>query len=249
MKLTKNAENNFKKLFKSVDTPLKKSDPEFFTNYVNFAFDEVYEKSKILTQNERVLITLASLIASHSLSEFGFFLKGALNIKTTPEEIKEMIYQATPYIGLPRTLDFITTCNEIFKQNGIKVPLKPQGTTTRENRRELGLNAQREIFGEAIDKGNAAAPNDIKHIREFLSSNCFGDYYTRGVLSLQFRELLTFVYLLSFGGADSQVKAHIQGNLNMGNDREKLIAVITALIPYVGYPRSLNALAALDSIK
>ncbi|WP_239056455.1 carboxymuconolactone decarboxylase family protein [Helicobacter apodemus] len=85
-------------------------------------------------------------------------------------------------------------------------------------------------------------------MRTFLSANCFGDYYTRGGLLLKFRELLTFVYILSMGGADSQVRAHIAGNLRIGNDRAKLIAVVTALVPYIGYPRSLNALSVLDEI-
>lgn len=50
------------------------------------------------------------------------------------------------------------------------------------------------------------------------------------------------------GGAEPQLKAHITGNLRNGNDRAKLIAVITALVPYIGYPRSLNALSAIDDI-
>ena len=50
------------------------------------------------------------------------------------------------------------------------------------------------------------------------------------------------------GGADSQVKAHVSGNLRIGNDRAKLIAVLTSLVPYIGYPRSLNALSAIDEI-
>lgn len=50
------------------------------------------------------------------------------------------------------------------------------------------------------------------------------------------------------GGVEPQVKAHIQGNLNMGNDKTKLIAVVTALVPYIGYPKSLNALNAIDEI-
>ncbi|WP_233758189.1 carboxymuconolactone decarboxylase family protein [Helicobacter ailurogastricus] len=58
--------------------------------------------------------------------------------------------------------------------------------------------------------------------------------------------MLTFVYLLSLGGADSQLKAHVQGNINMGNNRHKLISVVTALIPVIGYPKALNALKALD---
>ncbi len=63
-----------------------------------------------------------------------------------------------------------------------------------------------------------------------------------------FSSFLAFVYILSLSGADSQVRAHIAGNIRAGNDRGKLISVITALVPYIGYPRSLNALSALDEI-
>lgn len=135
--------------------------------------------------------------------------------------------------------------NEVFKKHQIALPLPTQSTTTRQNRVQKGLETQRAIFGEAIDKGNAAAPADEKHIRTFLSGHCFGDFYTREGLDLRFRELLTFVFVASLGGADAQVKAHIQGNLNIGNDRARLIATLTALVPYIGYPRVLNALGAI----
>lgn len=78
-----------------------------------------------------------------------------------------------------------------------------------------------------------------------MSGHCFGDFYTREGLDLRFRELLTLVFVASLGGADAQVKAHIQGNLNIGNDRARLIATLTALVPYIGYPRVLNALGAI----
>lgn len=34
--------------------------------------------------------------------------------------------------------------------------------------------------------------------------------------------------------------------LNVGNDRGMLVAVITQLLPFIGYPRTLNALAAIN---
>jgi 4-carboxymuconolactone decarboxylase len=60
------------------------------------------------------------------------------------------------------------------------------------------------------------------------------------------RELLTFALLAALGGCDPQVKGHVAGNLNVGNSRQKLIAVITVLLPFIGYPRALNALAAVN---
>lgn len=241
--LTPKAKQTFEKLFGSTDVPLSKSDPEFFSNYVNFAFDEVPSESK-LELKEGLMITLASLVAIPALSEFKAILNAALKNGVEPVAIKEILYQATPYVGMGKVLDFINATNEIFAQLG----LESQGRVEYAQRREKGLETQRALFGEAIDKGNAAAPKDYQHIRTFLSANCFGDYYTRGGLPLKFRELLTFVYILSMGGADSQVRAHIAGNIRVGNDRGKLISVITALVPYIGYPRSLNALSALDEI-
>jgi hypothetical protein len=34
----------------------------------------------------------------------------------------------------------------------------------------------------------------------------------------------------------------------IGNDRARLLSVLTVLIPFIGYPRALNALRALDEV-
>ena len=131
---------------------------------------------------------------------------------------------------------------------GISLPLDGQSTTTPETRYEKGLAAQKSAFGDAIDKMREDAPDDLKHIQKFLSDNCFGDYYTRNGLDMKMRELVTFSILISLGGVDAQVKGHVQGNLNVGNDRQTLINVTTQLLPYIGYPRTLNAIACINEI-
>lgn len=60
--------------------------------------------------------------------------------------------------------------------------------------------------------------------------------------------MLTFAILVSLGGCEAQLKGHIQGNINVGNDKSVLLTVITQLLPYIGYPRTLNALACLNEI-
>ena len=54
--------------------------------------------------------------------------------------------------------------------------------------------------------------------------------------------------LISLGGTDPQAKGHVAVNLNGGNTREQLLDVITVLVPFIGYPRSLNALTAVNDI-
>ena len=85
---------------------------------------------------------------------------------------------------------------------------------------EKGLAVQKQIIGdEPVDRLYATAPADEQHIQRYLSANCFGDHYTRTGIDLATRELLTFVLLVALGGCDPQVKGHVAGNLNVGNDR------------------------------
>jgi 4-carboxymuconolactone decarboxylase len=92
------------------------------------------------------------------------------------------------------------------------------------------------------------SPKDQIHIQKYLSANCFGDYYTRNGIDIKTRELLTFAMLISLGGAEPQVKGHIQGNVNVGNNKGVLLSVITQLLPYIGYPRTLNAIRCLNEV-
>ncbi|EAI1056496.1 carboxymuconolactone decarboxylase [Campylobacter coli] len=224
------------------------SDKEYFTHHINFTFGESFAKAN-LDKEKYFLITLASTLAAGGKIEFKTLLKGAINNDISPISIKEVVYQATPYVGFARVRDFLSLCNDIFKKLGVELPLAPQSTTTEENRKIKGREVQNAIFGEAnITKMIESTPKDKAFVNDFLSANCFGDYYTRNGLDLKTRELLTLVYLISLGGVDNQVKAHISGNLNMGQSREDLLNIIAALIPYIGYPRALNAIAALDSL-
>lgn len=88
---------------------------------------------------------------------------------------------------------------------------------------------------------------DVRHINRWLTESCFGDYYTRGGLDLKTRELITFCFLLSQGDTDNQIKSHIEANIRMGNDKEFLLKVVTQLVPFIGYPRCLNAIAKVKS--
>ena len=37
-----------------------------------------------------------------------------------------------------------------------------------------------------------------------------------------------------------------QGNVNLGNDKDFLLRVVLQILPYIGYPRSLNAITCVN---
>lgn len=226
---------------------LKLTDPELAEIFNNFVLDEVQQYGHLDTKT-RLMVILASNIASQAQAEYRMILDNTLNAGITPVEIKEILYQSVAYVGMAKAVDFITVTNEVFTQHGIKLPLEGQSTTSSGTRFEKGLALQKAIFGDRIDKMHASAPKNQKHIQNYLSANCFGDYQTRTGLDVKTRELITFSILVSLGGCESQVKGHIRGNVNVGNNKDTLLAVTTQLLPYIGYPRTLNAISCLNEV-
>jgi 4-carboxymuconolactone decarboxylase len=247
MSISETAMKNYEALFPNRKSTLKVTDPELIEVFDNFAFDEVLQYGNLDTRS-RLMVVLASMIASQALGEYKVMLGGALNVGVTPVEVKEIVYQAVPYVGMAKVYDFIHATNEILESRGVKLPLEGQSTTSPETRFENGLAVQKAIFGATIDKMYEDSPADQVHIQKYLSANCFGDYLTRTGIDVKVRELLTFSMLLSLGGCEPQLKGHIQGNLTVGNDKDRLLSVVTQLLPYVGYPRTLNAIRCLNEV-
>lgn len=106
--------------------------------------------------------------------------------------------------------------------------------------------------GGAVWPRYGEAPNGWpalrRNINRWLADNCFGDYYTRNGLNGQEREMITFCFFLAQGGCENQLRGHTAGNFGVGNGKEKLYSVVEQCMPYIGYPRSLNAMSIIDEI-
>ncbi len=232
----------------SMDGNMAATDPELEAIYRNFAWDETQQYGNLDMQS-RLCVTMASTVALGAKASYRRIVETALANGITPIIIKEVTYQAVPYVGIARVEDMLCVANEVLASKGISLPLANQNVVTSENRMEVGRKLQEDIFGkEHIDAMYANAPANQLHIQQYLSANCFGDYQTRPALDAKMRELLTFSILVSMGGCEPQVKGHIAGNVNVGNDKATLLTAVTQLLPYIGYPRTLNAISCLNEV-
>ena len=227
------------------ERPLAQTDPELAGIFDDFAFGETMSYGDLDTKT-RIMVTMASSVAQNAVGQYRELLRAAWTVGMTAVEIKETLYHAVPYVGIARMTDFIGAANDFLVAQGVTLPLEGQAVVSSADRFEKGLALQKAIFGESIGRMAETMPEDQRHIARYLSANCFGDYQTRKGLDARQRELLTFALLVSMGGCEPQVRGHIQGNVNIGNDRAVLLAVVTQLLPYIGYPRTLNAIACLN---
>ena len=220
---------------------LRETDPEFMERYEHFALDEVVnEPGQELDTPTRYLAILATLAGCQGVDMFKETLPKALDAGLTPVMVKEMVYQAVDYLGMGRVRPFLDVVNAVLTERGVELPLAGQATTTMENRLEKGAQAQADIFGEHMLEAWKSG-----HVNRWLAANCFGDYYTRTGLDLKQREMITFCFLAAQGGCEPQLTAHAKGNMNLGNDAAFLTKVVSQCLPYIGYPRSLNAISCI----
>ena len=220
----------------------KVTDSEFAERFEHFAFDEVVnEEGQQLDPVTRHMAVTAALLGCQGIDEFRLEVPRGLDEGLTPVMLKEIVYQAVDYLGIGRVRPFLHAVNDILVSRGIPLPLEGQETTTMENRLEKGVEAQVKIFGSHMQEAWKAG-----HINRWLAANCFGDYYTRTGLDLKQREMITFCFLAAQGGCEPQLIAHSKGNMNLGNNKAFLIKVVSQCLPYIGYPRSLNAITCIN---
>ena len=225
-------------------------DAEFMAILENFIWGEVFYHGS-LTDRQRIIILLSVMTTNQDHEQFGRAAASAVrNGILTPVEVKEIVYMHAPYIGFPKVLTTLIVVNEILTQQGITLPLESQSTVTEETRYERGLEIQNRIIG-----GNAEqmflnnAPENQRHIYEYLTAMGFGDIFSRSGLDLQTRQMIVFVILGTLGDTERQLRGHIRGNLNVGNNKEFLIDVLTQMLPYIGFPRTLNVLSLLNEVE
>lgn len=76
----------------------------------------------------------------------------------------------------------------------------------------------------------------------------FGEVYQDEVLTLKEREIATIAALAALGNATPQLKVHLHGALNVGCSREEVIAVLTQMAVYAGFPAAINGVLAAKEV-
>lgn len=228
---------------------LSVTDPDLIAIRERFLKKDVPAHTSALTERERFLVQATTLTTLSEPLSLKRVVKEALAAGVKPLEIREAVYQPFAYIGFAKVETAVLAMNEAFREAGVKLPLESAATVTDADRFEKGLAEQKTIFGSAIDTMHKNATDDVRFLQvDALTGWCFGDTYTRKGLTLAERELLTFVTIATLGGCEPQLRAHTGGNRTMGATKQKLIDTIAAMAGYIGFPRTLNALAIVQEV-
>jgi 4-carboxymuconolactone decarboxylase len=115
------------------------------------------------------------------------------------------------------------------------------------SRHERGLGTMRAIFGLNVESElkrlAEISPDLVRCLIEFP----FSDIYSRSVLDLKTREMLTVAALTVLGYPQAELNQHIRGALNVGCTREEILEIILQMAVYAGFPAALEAVKTAAS--
>ncbi len=117
--------------------------------------------------------------------------------------------------------------------------------STRYSRGQAALARIHGHIGEGVMAAlGDIAPDFARLVIEFP----YGDIYSRPGLSPKERQIATIASLVTLGNAPTELKAHIQGSLNVGCTRDEIVEVIMQMAVYAGFPAALNALLVAKDV-
>ena len=108
--ITDRARAYHERMFPGYVSAFLRTDPEFIERFDNFAFDEVVNEAaggSDLPERTRFIAILAVLAGSQAVEEFGAMVPAALNFGVSPTDVKELVYQASAYLGIGRAFPFL----------------------------------------------------------------------------------------------------------------------------------------------
>ncbi len=242
------AEATYERLFGPRDGAAPDDDPELMSILRRFIFGDVFDTG-VLDDRTRELITVTVLACLQALPQLGSHTAAALNVGVEPVGIREAVYQLAPFIGFPRTLNAVATVNETFRAKDIPLPLPEQGAVSEADRFSAGLAVQAPLYGTEIRDNLADLPQPFDAaLPRFLTEFCFGDFYTRGGLTLGQRELLILCALATIGDTAAQLGPHGRACLDTGNTKAEVVAALVHCFPYIGFPRAVAAIRAVKNL-
>lgn len=116
------------------------------------------------------------------------------------------------------------------------------------DRYERGEKLLRKIDGDKVADNLVARYDDLApDFTRYLVEFAFGEIYAREG-DLKHREIVAISTLATMGGCDAQLETHVHGAFNVGLTESEIVEVVMTLIPYIGFPKALNAMSVVKRV-
>lgn len=141
-----------------------------------------------------------------------------------------------------KNINIIYDINDFISQNFI-FALAATNKDKNKTRTDICKENYKTLFKGEVLSTTGNDPDMMTILQKYI----FGEVFTVGELDIKTRELIT-VTSLTVQQTLPQLKAHINAALNVGVTPIELRESIYQLAPFIGFPKTLNALDVLNEV-
>ncbi|MDO4551330.1 MAG: carboxymuconolactone decarboxylase family protein [Planctomycetia bacterium] len=185
------------------------------------------QKKDTLHVKHQKIAAVAAYAAAGNQVGLKSALADGLDAGVTVNEFKEVLVQVYAYCGFPRSLNALTTYQNLLEERkaagisdaegALPGPL-PEGKSL-----DFGTANQTKLIGVPVKGGlYDFAPT----IDEYLKAHLFGDIFARDNLDWQTREVATIAMLAAVPGLEPQLKGHINIGKHNGLTDSQVEAIL-----------------------
>lgn len=203
-----------------------------------------------LSKQQESIVPIAAYMAKGDQKRLKTALEEGLDAGLSINEIKEVLVQLYAYTGFPRSLNAISTFENVLterKQKGIadSVGKKASHEHFAEGKFAYGKNVQTALTGTTA----IGAPQKfVPVIDTFLKEHLFADIFGRDVLDFQQREIATISALASLEGCENQLRSHLKVGKNVGLTEQQLRGIASLITTKIGDKEGNTVNQFLDEI-
>lgn len=203
-----------------------------------------------LSIQQKGIVPIAAYTAKGDQNRLKNALGEGLDTGLSINEIKEILVQLYAYTGFPRSLNAISTFENVLterKQKGIadSVGRAASPETFAEGKFAYGKDVQTALTGTTA----IGAPQKfVPVIDTFLKEHLFADIFGRDVLDFQQREIATISALASLEGCENQLRSHLKVGKNVGLTEQQLRGIASLIAAKIGGKEGNTVNQFLDEI-
>ncbi|MCG6932560.1 MAG: carboxymuconolactone decarboxylase family protein [Gallionella sp.] len=113
---------------------------------------------------------------------------------------------------------------------------------------KAGMAVRREVLGdEYVDRAISGATDFTRSLQDMVTENCWGEVWTRDVITKKTRSLITIATLAALK-APAELKGHVLGALRNGCTVDEIREVLLHSTVYCGIPSGIEAFRAAREV-